>query len=294
MSRKVLGRGLEALIPTSDPDIPRNEADLIDIPLYLIKVNPDQPRIDFGDEKLEELAQSIRSKGVIQPILVRKKSPDEGYELIAGERRLKAAKMADLMKIPARKLDIQDSELLEIALIENIQRKNLNPIEEANAYRKLLEQFQTTQEEIAGRLGIKRVTLANIVRLLNLPADVRHMISDGRLSAGHGKVLLAFPESVRAEYASRCASSGWSVRELERRRKKTEIMKNRSRVRRINPDIAALEDKLRSVLGTKVKIHNISKGGKQKGRIEISYYSAEEFDRLFELFGSSERASFEN
>ena len=290
MSRKVLGRGLEALIPIDDTDFPRDESELINIPLHLIQVNPDQPRIDFDEEKLEELAQSIRSKGIIQPILVRVMPSGDGYQLIAGERRLKAAKKANLQNIPARRLDIQDSELLEIALVENIQRRNLNPIEEAGAYKKLLEQFNTTQEEIAAKLGVRRASLANIVRLLNLPENVRDMIADGRLSAGHGKVLLAFPESMRAKYGARCASSGWSVRELERRRKKVEIMKNRSRVKRNNPDIVALEDQLRTFLGTRVKIHNISKGGKQKGRIEINYYSTEEFERLFELFCKSEGA----
>ena len=196
MNRKVLGRGLEALISDSSIN-DSGQGQALEIPLEKIDVNPEQPRLDFSGEKIEELADSIKSKGVIQPVIVRKSSGSVNFQLVAGERRLRAALIAGIKNIPARVMNIEDEELLEIALIENIQRRNLNPIEEANGYYKLMNKYSHTQEKLAERLGVNRISLANTTRLLNLNTEIQQMIIDGELSAGHGKVLLSLPEKDR-------------------------------------------------------------------------------------------------
>jgi ParB family transcriptional regulator, chromosome partitioning protein len=274
MKKKVLGRGLEALIPEVKPTEPQvNEIDI-----DRIVRNPDQPRLSFDEKHLEELAASIRENGVLQPVLVR--PFNNGYQLIAGERRLSAAQRAGMLKIPVVIRDVPDERLLELALIENIQREPLNPIEEANAYQRLLEATRETQEGIAERLGKDRSTVANSLRLLKLPQPVARLVSDGKLSSGHARALLASnaSPSEMAKIAAVIIEKGWSVREAER------WAKNRDKSPRIpkiqDPNEAAATDQLRLALGTKVEILSKSK---DSGEIRIHYYSQEELQRLYSI-----------
>lgn len=274
MKKKVLGRGLEALIP----EVKRADAPLNEIDLDRIAPNPNQPRLVFDEAHLEELATSIRENGVLQPILVRPFG--SGYQLIAGERRLTAAQRAGLLKIPAVVRDVPDDRILELALIENIQREQLNPMEEAQAYQHLMEETRQTQEQIAERLGKDRSTIANAVRLLKLPPAVGQLISEGKLSPGHGRALLAatVPAPEMSRIAAIIIEKGWSVRETER------WAKNRDKAPRLpkiqDPNEAAAADRLRLALGTKVEI--LAKA-KESGEIRIHYFGQEELMRLFSL-----------
>jgi len=274
MKKKVLGRGLEALIPeVKRPDTPLNEIDI-----DRIIPNPSQPRFVFDEARLEELAASIRENGILQPILVRPFG--DQYQLIAGERRLSAAQRAGLLKIPAVVREVPDERILELALVENIQREQLNPMEEAQAYQRLMEEAKQTQEQIAERLGKDRSTIANAIRLLKLPPAVGQLISEGKLSPGHARALLAanapVPEMTRI--AATIIEKGWSVRETER------WAKNRDKNPRLpkiqDPNEAAAEDRLRLALGAKVEI--LSKA-KDSGEIRIHFYGQEELMRLFSL-----------
>jgi ParB family transcriptional regulator, chromosome partitioning protein len=274
MKKKVLGRGLEALIP----EVKQAEPQLNEIDIDRIVRNPDQPRLSFDEKHLEELAVSIRENGVLQPVLVR--PFNNGYQLIAGERRLSAAQRAGMLKIPVVIRDVPDESLLELALIENIQREPLNPIEEANAYQHLLEATSETQEQIAERLGKDRSTIANSLRLLKLPQPVARLVSDGKLSSGHARALLASnaSPSEMAKIAAVIIEKGWSVREAER------WAKNQDKSPRIpkiqDPNEAAAADQLRLALGTKVEILSKSK---DSGEIRIHYYSQEELQRLYSI-----------
>jgi ParB family transcriptional regulator, chromosome partitioning protein len=274
MKKKALGKGLEALIPeTKHNDPPVNEIDI-----DLISRNPSQPRLNLDEERLEELAASIRANGVLQPILVR---PFNGeYQLVAGERRLSAAQRAGLLKIPAVIRDVPDELLLELALVENIQREPLNPIEEAQAYQKLIETTAATQEQISERLGKDRSTIANAIRLLKLPPAVKPLVADGKLSPGHARALLAsnatFAEM--AQVAALIIEKGWSVRETERwakRQPKAQVL-----LKMQDPNEAAAADRLRLILGAKVDIHSKTK---EKGEIRIYYYSQEELMRIYSI-----------
>jgi ParB family transcriptional regulator, chromosome partitioning protein len=274
MKKKALGRGLEALIPETK----RTDPPISEIDIDRIVRNPSQPRLNLDEERLEELATSIRTNGVLQPILVR--PFDNGYQLVAGERRLSAAQRAGLLKIPASIRDVPDELLLELALVENIQREPLNPIEEAQAYQKLMETTSATQEQIAGRLGKDRSTIANSIRLLKLPPAVKPLVADGKLSPGHARALLAsnatFTEM--AQIAALIVEKGWSVRETERWAKhqpKAQVLPKLQ-----DPNEAAAADRLRLILGAKVDI--ISKT-KEKGEIRIHYYSQEELMRLYSI-----------
>jgi ParB family transcriptional regulator, chromosome partitioning protein len=274
MKKKVLGRGLEALIPEVKPlEPPSNEIDI-----DRIVPNPSQPRLAFDEKRLEELAASIRKNGILQPVLVR--PFNNGYQLIAGERRLSAAQRAGMLKIPAVIRAVPDERLLEWALIENIQREPLNPIEEANAYQRLLETTGNTQEQIAERLGKDRSTIANSLRLLKLPQPVVRLISEGKLSPGHARALLA-SNAIPSEMAKTAAiiiEKDWSVRETER------WSKNHARPPRLpqiqDPNEAAAADRLRLTLGTKVEILSKSKNA---GEIRIHYYGQEELQRLYSI-----------
>jgi ParB family chromosome partitioning protein len=274
MKKKVLGRGLEALIP----EVKQSEPPLNEIDIDRIVPNPNQPRLNFDEKRLEELAASIRENGILQPVLVR--PFNNGYQLIAGERRLSAAQRAGMLKIPAVIRDVPDERLLELALVENIQREPLNPIEEANAYQRLLEVTNGTQEQIAERLGKDRSTIANSMRLLKLPQSVAILVSDGKLSPGHARALLASNSGATemAQIASLIIEKGWSVRAAER------WAKNRAKTPRLpkiqDPNEAAAEDQLRLALGTKVEI--LSKP-KDSGEIRIHYYSQEELQRLYSI-----------
>jgi len=274
MKKKALGRGLEALIP----EVQRNEPTSNEIDIDRIVTNPDQPRAKLDEARLEELAVSIRENGVLQPVLVR---PFEGgFQLVAGERRLAAAQRAGLLKIPAQVREIADDRLLEYALIENLLREPLNPVEEAQAYQRLMETTGQTQEQIAVRLQKDRSTIANALRLLKLPSAVRNFVADGKLSAGHARALLASNAgpSEMARVAATIMEKDWSVREAER------WAKNRARPRSIpkiqDPNEAAAADRLRLALGAKVEIRARSR---ETGEIRIHYYSQEELMRLYSV-----------
>ena len=274
MKKKVLGRGLEALLPEAkQTEIPTSEIDI-----DRIKPNPKQPRLAMDETHLEELAASIRENGILQPVLVR--PFEKGYQLIAGERRLSAAQRAGLLTIPAVVRDVPDDRLLELALVENIQREPLNPIEEAQAYHRLMDATDKTQEQIAERLGKDRSTVANSIRLLKLPQSVKLMVAEGKLSPGHARALLASnaTSSEMDKIASVIIEKGWSVREAER------WAKGRARGPRISkiqdPNEAAAADRLRIIFGTKVEIHTKTKNS---GEIRIHYYSQEDLMRLYTL-----------
>lgn len=277
MKKKVLGRGLGALIPEVDQTPPAAS----EIDLDLIVPNPDQPRFKLDEQRLEELASSIREHGVLQPILVRPMGAQ--YQLVAGERRLSAAQRAGLMKIPAVVKDVPDDRLLELALIENIQREQLNPIEEAQACQRLLETLGTTQEDLALRLGKERSTIANSLRLLKLPPQVRLLVAEGKLSPGHARALLASKVSTAelGRIAATMVERGWSVREAERWARNTDRQHNRV-PRTPDPNETAATERLRLLFGTKVEIlpGNSANG---KGHIRIHFYSQEDLIRIYSL-----------
>ena len=274
MKKKVLGRGLEALIPeTKLEENPPNEIDI-----DRITPNPNQPRLVHDEARLEELAASIRENGILQPVLVRPFG--KGYQLIAGERRLSAAQRAGLLKIPAVIRDVPDDRLLELALVENIQREPLNPIEEAQAYQHLMDATSETQEKISERLGKDRSTIANSIRLLKLPASVKQMVAEGKLSPGHARALLASNASPSeiAKAAAAIIEKGWSVRETERWAKARS--KSMRSPKSQDPNEAAAADRLRVALGTKVEI--LAKSN-NSGEIRIHYYGQDELMRIYSI-----------
>jgi ParB family transcriptional regulator, chromosome partitioning protein len=274
MKRKVLGRGLEALIPEAK----RAEPLLNEIDIDRITPNPSQPRLSLDEARLEELAASIRENGMLQPVLVRPFK--DGYQLIAGERRLSAAQRAGMLKIPVVIRDVPDERLLELALVENIQREPLNPIEEARAYQHLMDAMSGTQEQIAERLGKDRSTIANALRLLKLPPPVARLVSDGKLTPGHARALMSsdISSSEMARIAAAIIEKGWSVRETERWAKKQTKSPRLPQIK--DPNEAAAADRLRLLLGTKVDILAKSKNA---GEIRIYYYSQEELMRLYSI-----------
>lgn len=278
MSRQALGRGLKALIPQAE-DVKGEE--IRQIPVSAIEPNPYQPRRSFDEEGLEELAASIKEKGVLQPITVRGKG--ETFELVAGERRWRAAQVAGLSEIPAVVRELSDQEVMEIALIENLQREDLNPIEEAEAYQMLIREFELTQEEVAKAVGKGRPTIANRLRLLRLPDAVREWVASGQLSAGHAKILVMMDEKQAVGLGRRCVNEGWSVRQLEEflqsPRGQSQGRQRERPLKRQNPLLREVEERLEGILGTKVRI----KDKKGKGRIEVDYYSTEELNRLLEV-----------
>ena len=274
MKKKALGRGLEALIP----EIRQTENQANEIDIDRISPNPNQPRLALDEARLEELAASIRENGVLQPVLVRPFG--NGYQLIAGERRLAAAQRAGLLKIPVTIRDEPDEKLLELALIENIQREPLNPIEEAQAYQRLMDETSQTQEQISERLGKDRSTVANSIRLLKLPPAVRQFVAEGNLSPGHARALLASNSSPSdmAKISAIIIEKGWSVRETERWAKEKAKSPRLKKIQ--DPNEAAAADKLRILLGTKVEICSKSKNS---GEIRIHYYSQEDLIRLYSI-----------
>ncbi len=276
MRKKVLGRGLEALIP----GVERTESGTSEIDIDRIVPNPDQPRFKLEEARLEELTASVRENGVLQPILVRPHG--DGYQLIAGERRLAAAQRAGLLRIPAVVRDAPDDRLLELALVENIQREQLNPIEEAQAYHRLQEILRITQEELAARLGKDRSTVANSIRLLKLPPAVRELVASGQLSPGHARALLSteLPPGELAKAAAVMVQQGWSVRDAERWAKNRP--RNHEPPRPRDPNETAAEDRLRKIMGTKVEIRG-RRNGQGTGQIRIYYYSEEDLDRIYSL-----------
>lgn len=274
MERKALGRGLSALIPEKETE--RHEK-IIYVQSDLVKPNPFQPREEFDTQSLEELTQSIKEKGVIQPILVRRRG--DSYELIAGERRLRACKSLGHKEIPVIVRDVADQDSLEISLIENIQRQGLNPIEEARAYQYLIEKFQVTQEKIGEVLGRARVTVTNTLRLLKLPSEIQEELKKGRLSFGHGRALLEVTDlNQQRKLAQEAISKGLSVRELESLIKghRTHQPKRRMLPAHRDPHLAVIEEELQHILATKVRITKRQK----RGAISIEFYSQEDLGRI--------------
>jgi ParB family chromosome partitioning protein len=272
-----LGKGLGALIP--EKGVPEGEGKkaLQQCGIEEVQPNPFQPRKAFSDEQLQELVDSIREKGILQPLLVRRKS--DGYELIAGERRWRAAQRAGLREIPILVRDVSDSEMLELSLIENIQRENLNPIEEAEAYKRLMEQFHLTQEEISKKVGKDRTTIANMVRLLRLPPEIKLSLAEGKITMGHARAFLSLDGVDKQKLLwKRLLSGGLSVRQTESlvRRLRT---RGSPTPRRSNPEWSALIEELQRALGTKVRIV----GKRKRGKIEIDFFSPDELDRIIEL-----------
>jgi ParB family chromosome partitioning protein len=274
--RKALGRGFSALFP--DTLLPEEDRGFFYCPIESISPNPHQSRRDFSDSELAELAQSIKEKGVIQPILVTKTK--DGFQLIAGERRWRAAQKAGLDKIPAWIRDVSPAEALEIGLIENIQRQDLNPIEEALAYQELVQRFKLTQEELSNRIGKNRSTIANFLRLLKLPDIIQRDLIDGRLSFGHARVLVGIDlPATQKEIRDLVIRRSLSVRQTETLAKRTTSRKRPKAIKdEIDTYLESLVTDLQNSLGTKVGI--IRKG--KKGKIIIEFYSDEELGRLVE------------
>lgn len=275
MERKALGRGISALIPDKDSE---HREKVFYVQTDLVKPNPFQPREYFDDQSLGELTQSIKEKGIIQPILVRRKG--DFYELIAGERRLRACKSLGHNEIPVIVKDVEDRDSLEISLIENIQRQELNAIEEARAYQYLIDKFQVTQEKISEVLGKARVTVTNTLRLLKLPQEIQEEIKKGRLSFAHGRALLEIDDlNQQRKLAQEVISKGLSVRELESIIKTHRPRAPKHRIGQANrePQIAVMEEELQHVLATKVRISK----RKKRGHITIEFYSQEDLERIF-------------
>ena len=274
VKKKVLGRGLSALLtPTVAPEGEKGSS-LLQIPLARLRAGGLQPRKTFSPEALAELVASIREKGVLVPVTVRP-TPD-GYELVAGERRFRAAESAGLAAIPAVVRKLTDREALEVALVDNLQRTDLNAIELAEGYHRLMHDFSLTQEQVAARIGKDRATVANTLRLLRLPAPVRQAVADGRLSAGHARALLGAPPEHVVPIFEAVLRRALSVRETER------MCSPGKRKGARKPPVADghlknLEEELSRRVGTRVRL----RGNRRKGKVEISYFSAEELDRLY-------------
>lgn len=279
-SNKRLGKGLDALIPS----LHINDDDkIVEIPLSQLRANPYQPRKTFDEHSIEELAASIKEHGVITPIIVREVL--KGYEIIAGERRWRASQVANLATVPAVIRKLTDQQVMEIALIENLQREDLNSMEIALAYQGLIDTFSLTQEELSVKVGKSRPHIANFLRLLQLPEEVKGYVSRGTLTMGHAKAIVGLKDiKLIKEIALAAIKNEWSVRELEEQIQKIE---QPSKVKKItktkrDPYIHQVEESLREYYGTKVSIKNV----KNKGKIELLYYSKDDLERLLELLQS--------
>lgn len=292
--RKVLGKGLSALLPQRPRETTPSQAAAAvpafsqrpgpaTLPVDAIHPNPVQPRVVFQAERLEELAASIRANGIIQPLIVR--AHQGQFQLIAGERRWRAAKLAGLTEVPVVIQDVAEPRMLELALIENIQREDLNPIETAHAYDRLRKELGLSQEEIGQRTGKDRTSITNALRLLNLPPEVQLLLAEHRVSMGHARAILGLPSAEeQVELAQKAAAQGLSVRQVEAlvQGRTSERTKGKAGNRRdsvADPNVKAAVDQLERALGTRVRIVELGGG---RGRIEIEYYSQAELDRLFE------------
>ena len=285
MTRKVLGRGLDALISGDTAAVATEglppQAGTTELPIEAISPNPFQPRKRFDDATLRELADSIKASGVLQPLLVRRVSPGD-YQLVAGERRLRAAQLVGLKKLPVVLKDVDDRAMMELALVENIQREALDPIEEAKAYQTLIEKVGLTHEKLSERVGKQRVTITNSLRLLSLPAEVMDMVSRGTLSAGHARALLAIENRGDLLAAARyVATKGFSVRRTE------SFVRRKQRTAHARPRAARLaglpewETKLQQRFATQVAIH----AGRKGGKVEFQFYNQTDLERLLEAWG---------
>lgn len=273
VKRKALGRGLGALIQ----NIEKTGDNYLNCPVNEIIPSRVQPRKDFNEEQLKELADSIREKGIIEPLIVRRSQ--NGYELIAGERRLRAARLAGLKEVPVIVRDATEEESLELAIIENIQRADLNPIEEALAYKSLMERFSLSQDDTAKKVGKERATVANYLRLLKLAPEAKDALQKGAISMGHAKVLLSLDtHAAQRELCRKIIQKGLSVRETEEALKKGGSKDKIHHKKAVHHK--SVEDELRAIFGTKVLV----KENKGKGRFEIEFYSYEELERILEMF----------
>lgn len=288
--RKVLGKGLSALLPGRSPSglvAPAHEDKQASapsrLPLSSIHPNPMQPRTVFQADRLDELAASIRANGIIQPIVVRQH--DEGYQIVAGERRWRAAKLAGIAEVPVVVQDVADPRMLELALIENIQREDLNPIETAHAYERLSRELGLSHEEIGRRTGKDRTSITNIVRLLKLPKEVQLLVAEHRISMGHARAILGLPDATtQIQIAEKAAAQNLSVRQVEALVQELTAERPREgfghrKEQTLDPNVKAAIEELERALGTRVRIVELSD---QRGRIEIEYYSQAELDRLFQ------------
>jgi ParB family transcriptional regulator, chromosome partitioning protein len=291
MSKYGLGRGLGSLIPKkNDPepahpveienfdneDVKNIKEEVIEISVGKIKSNPWQPRTNFDKEKLQELVDSIREHGIIQPLIVTK--VNTGYQLVAGERRLKAARILGMFRVPVIVRDIDDMKKLELAVIENVQRSDLNILEESEAYNRLMEEFSLTQEEVAKKVGKSRSTIANILRLRDLPASIKKYLNNEKISFGHAKILLSLEnEKKQKELVQRILVEDLNVRETEEEFKEVTVKTHQRAVRK-DANLLAQEEALRNYLNTKVKIQD----KKGKGKISVDYYSKEELKDILE------------
>ena len=282
LPKKGLGRGLGALIPgASEPRLETDGGALsFRVEVDRITPSPFQPRRTFDEAKIEELAASIRNQGIIQPLVVRRKG--DGYELIAGERRWRAAMRAGLTQVPIVVRDASDHEALQLALVENLQREDLNPIEEANGYRRLLEEFQWSQEEMAEKVGKSRPAIANSMRLLSLPTEVQQEVSSGNLPAGQGRALLGLHSEPLILSAYReVLAKGLSTRETEKLVRHLLLGRRRRRqIPLIDPDLRSIVEELQRLLGTRVRL--LPKARSARGKIEIEYYSLPDLDRIIQ------------
>ncbi len=277
MARKALGRGLDALIPSRPADDAAGPK-LLRIAIDRIRPNPQQPRDHFDDAAIDAIAGSLAEHGVLQPIVVR--SAGEGFELIAGERRWRAAQRAGLEEMPAIVRDATPRESLELALIENVQRQDLNAVEEAQAYRLLVDDMGMSQEQVAQRVGRDRSTVANYLRLLNLPSDIQEMVSRDQLSMGHARALLSLPdEASQRRLAQEVVAGELSVRQTEARARRSAGKSGKKKQNKgKDPDVVAAEKRLGSALGAPVRIT-----GQEKGKLEIRFSSLDELNRIYDL-----------
>ncbi len=277
-----LGKGLGALIPEESVNNKKSDnSGIIKIKIIDIEANEKQPRKFFDNNKLKELAESIKEHGIIQPLILKKEA--NGYSIIAGERRFRAAKIAQLEEVPAVLMDVSDEKLLQISIIENIQREDLNPIEEGLAYERLLKEYSLTQEELSKTIGKSRTNITNTMRLLKLDDRVKEYVIEGVISEGHGRAILPLENDVQYEVAQKIIDNSISVRETEKLVKKilNEAVEEKTSERRkpLNPYYKDVRDKLQDYFGTKVNLNS----SKNKGKIEIEYYSEEDLQRILDI-----------
>nr|WP_227027875.1 ParB/RepB/Spo0J family partition protein [Corallococcus soli] len=281
-----MGRGLSALIPQAAPaapaPVPPSKAGVLKLAIESIHRDNLQPRRHFDETKLHELAESIKAQGILQPILVRKDG--DGYKIIAGERRWRASQAAGLKEIPAIVREVTEAQAFELALVENLQRSDLNPIEEADGYKRLVDEFKLTQEQVAQKVGKERSTVANALRLLALPADVKAMVADGSLSMGHARALLGVPRLPELQNLARqVTEKKLSVRDTERLVQQGRSAKSKDTGKpaaKVSPQVKALTEELQRRLGTKVRLSEKSPG---KGTLEVDFFSYDDLDRLLKL-----------